>query len=148
MVFVWQISQRILAKSTISIFLKNKEVIKADDVAKGIAIVHSKQWPQIMDEVVKLLLIWIKGKELDGGSISEGIICEKALHSYGNDLSSDEDEGRESFPSFLIKEMYAKFWKVQIFVLKFHSDTMLANKAVHIFNDNSMIHFGKILQRR
>ena len=71
-----------MAKSTISTFLKNKKMIKAADVAKGVAIVHSKQRPQITDEVEKLLLIWIKEKELDGDSISEGIIREKALHIY------------------------------------------------------------------
>ena len=32
-----------------------------------------------MDEFGKLLLIWIKEKELDGDSISEGMICEKVL---------------------------------------------------------------------
>ena len=37
-----------MAKSTISTFLKNTEVIKAADVAKGVTIVHSKQRPQIM----------------------------------------------------------------------------------------------------
>ena len=47
-------------------------------------IVHSKQWPQIMNEVEKLLLIWIKEKEMDGDSISEGIICKKAQHIYDN----------------------------------------------------------------
>ena len=35
-----------------------------------------------MDEGEKLLLIWIK--ELDGDSISEGIICEKALRIYAD----------------------------------------------------------------
>ena len=59
--------------------LKNEEVIKAADVAKGVSIVHSKQRSQIMDEVEKLLLIWRNKKELDGDSISEGIICEKVL---------------------------------------------------------------------
>ena len=43
------------AKSTISIFHRNKEAIKAANVAKGVTIVHSKQRPQIMDEVEKLL---------------------------------------------------------------------------------------------
>ena len=52
--------------------------MKAADVAKGVTIVHSKKRPQIMGEVEKLLLIWIKEKELDGDSINEGIICEKA----------------------------------------------------------------------
>ena len=48
-----------MAKSTNSIFLKNKEAIKAADVAKGLTIAHSKQRSLIMDEVEKLLLIWI-----------------------------------------------------------------------------------------
>ena len=49
-----------MAKSTTSTFLKNKEAMKAADVVKGVTILHSKQRPQIMDEVEKLLLIWIK----------------------------------------------------------------------------------------
>ena len=63
------------AKSAIS----NKEVMKAANVANGVTIVHSKQRPQIMDQVEKPLLIRIKENELAGDSISEGIICEKAL---------------------------------------------------------------------
>ena len=38
--------------------------------------------------------------------------------------------------------------EVQLFVEEYHPDTKLANKAVHIFNDNSMMHFRKILHRR
>ena len=34
--------------------------------------------------------------------------------------------------------------KVQLFVEKHHMDTMLANMAVHIFNDNAMMQFRKI----
>ena len=46
-----------MAKSTISTFLKKKEAIETADVAKGVMIAHSKQRLQIMDKVVKLLLI-------------------------------------------------------------------------------------------
>ena len=45
-----------MANSMISTFLKNKEAMKASDVANGVTIVHSKQRPQIMDEAEKLLL--------------------------------------------------------------------------------------------
>ena len=34
--------------------------MEASDVAKGVTIVHSKQRPQIIDEVEKLLSIWTK----------------------------------------------------------------------------------------
>ena len=40
----------------ISILLRNKKRIMAANVAKGVTIVHSRQRPQIMDEVEKLLL--------------------------------------------------------------------------------------------
>ena len=49
-----------MARSTISTFLKNIDAVMAADVAKGVTIVRSKQRPQIMDEVEKLLLILIK----------------------------------------------------------------------------------------
>ena len=53
-------AQNNMEKSTISTFLKNEEAIQAADVANGETIVYSKQRPQIIDEVEKLLLIWIK----------------------------------------------------------------------------------------
>ena len=43
-----------MAKSTISTILKNKDKVKASDVAKG-SSVFSKQRPQILEEVEKLL---------------------------------------------------------------------------------------------
>ena len=41
-----------------------------------------------------------------------------------------------------------KMGEVQLFVEKYHLGKMLANRAVHIFNDNAMMHFRKIMQRR
>ena len=49
-----------MATSTISTFLKNKETIKAADVVEEVTIINNKKRSQIMDEVEKLLLIWIK----------------------------------------------------------------------------------------
>ena len=69
-----------MAKSTISTFLKNKEAIRAADVAKGVKIDHSMPRLHIVDEVEKLLFIWSKEKELDGDSI----IYEKALRIYAD----------------------------------------------------------------
>ena len=56
---------------------------------------HSKQRPQIVDEVEKLLLIWIKEKELDGDCISESMICEKALHINTNILKETPSTSSE-----------------------------------------------------
>ena len=45
-----------MANSTISTIIKNKEVIKRADVAKGETVI-SKQKPTILEEVKKLLLV-------------------------------------------------------------------------------------------
>ena len=89
-----------MPKSTISTFLKNKDLIKAADVAKGVTLI-SKQRPQIMEEMEKLLLIYIKEKELAGDSISEAFICEKALQIYA-DLEK-ETPGTSSEVAFTFK---------------------------------------------
>ena len=79
-------------------FLKNKKTIKAAEFAKGVSILHSKQRPQIMDEVEKPLQILIT-EELDGDSINEGIICEKAQHIYADLLKETSAEGESGFTS-------------------------------------------------
>ena len=65
-----------MEKLTISTFQKNKDVIKA--AVKGVTSVVSRQRSQKMDKVEKLLLIFIKEKEIAGDSV----ICEKALEIY------------------------------------------------------------------
>ncbi|KAM6459100.1 tigger transposable element-derived protein 1-like [Liasis olivaceus] len=71
-----------MAKSTISTVLKNKDAIKGADVAKGVTTL-TKQRTQVLEEVEKLLLVWLNEKQLAGDSVSEAMICEKArkLHS-------------------------------------------------------------------
>ena len=58
-----------MAKSTISTIVKNKEVIKGADVAKGVTGT-SKQRPPILEEVEKLLLVYINEVQLRGDNIS------------------------------------------------------------------------------
>ena len=50
--------------------------------------------------------------------------------------------------SLLIKEMCAMWGEVQLSVEEHHPGTIVTNRLVHIFNDNAMMHFIKILQRR
>uniref|UniRef100_A0A8C5W8W6 HTH CENPB-type domain-containing protein n=1 Tax=Leptobrachium leishanense TaxID=445787 RepID=A0A8C5W8W6_9ANUR len=71
-----------MAKSTISTILKNKDAIKAADVAKGVTML-TKQRTQVLEEVENLLLVWLNEKQLAGDSVSEAMISEKAwkLHS-------------------------------------------------------------------
>ncbi|XP_023235464.1 major centromere autoantigen B-like [Centruroides sculpturatus] len=75
-----------VAKSTISTIIKNKKAFKAAEVAKGVNVLL-KQRSKVLDEVEKLLLIWINEKQFAGDSVSEAIICEKAKNLYNDVLT-------------------------------------------------------------
>ena len=66
-----------MPKSTVCTILKNKEAIKAADVVKGVTTLTYRR-SKSMEEMEKLLCIWINEKQLTGDVISETIICEKA----------------------------------------------------------------------
>ncbi|XP_076049471.1 putative CENPB DNA-binding domain-containing protein 1 [Oratosquilla oratoria] len=86
-----------MAKSTILSILNNEDIIKEANVAKGVTVLAVNRSP-VIEQVEKLLLVWINEKQLPGDSISETIICEKAklLHddlkrdSPGTSVQSDE----------------------------------------------------------
>lgn len=77
-----------MAKSTISTILKNRDAIKAANVAKGVKILTSRKRSSEVEEVEKLLMIWINEKQLTGDSVSKAVICEKARHLY-SDIKPD-----------------------------------------------------------
>ena len=58
-------------------------MIKAANVAKGIKVI-SEQRPQNIDEVEKLLFVFIDERQMKGDSLSEAFICDKALDIHGN----------------------------------------------------------------
>ena len=72
-----------MPKSTLSTFFKNKKMIKAANVAKGFKVI-SRRRTQIIEEVERLLLVFINEKQLRGDSLREAFICEKALDTYGD----------------------------------------------------------------
>ncbi|XP_076069180.1 putative CENPB DNA-binding domain-containing protein 1 [Oratosquilla oratoria] len=76
-----------MAKSTISSILKNKDIIKEANVAKGVTILAVNR-STIIEQMEKLLLVWINEKQLAGDSISETIMCEKAKRLH-DDLKRD-----------------------------------------------------------
>ncbi|CAH2283064.1 tigger transposable element-derived 1-like [Pelobates cultripes] len=61
-------------------------MMKAIHIAKGVMMV-TKQRPRILEDVEKLLLVWINKKQLAGDTVTEGIICKKAGAWY-NDLKT------------------------------------------------------------
>ncbi|XP_037012857.2 zinc finger MYM-type protein 5 isoform X1 [Artibeus jamaicensis] len=88
-----------MPRTTISTIVRNKEAIKAASVAKGVKSV-SKQRSQTLEEVEKVLYIWINEKELAGDSISEAIICEKARQLHADLLKDKPGTSGESTEVF------------------------------------------------
>jgi hypothetical protein len=58
--------------STVSTVLKEKEELRWIDIAKGVMRV-SKQRPRILEDVEKLLLVWINEKQLAGDTLTENL---------------------------------------------------------------------------
>ncbi|XP_068250721.1 putative CENPB DNA-binding domain-containing protein 1 [Palaemon carinicauda] len=77
--------------STISTIIKQKSAIKSVKPSKWITII-SKRRSTTLQEMERLLLIWIKHKEIVGDTITKTIICEKASAIY-SDLKAAHSQG-------------------------------------------------------
>ncbi|XP_007424618.1 tigger transposable element-derived protein 1-like [Python bivittatus] len=86
---------------TICIILKKKEERRGLDAAEGVTRI-SKQRPRVLEDVEKLLLVWINEKQLAGDTVTENFICEKAKALYTDLISK--------LPVFNYNEM-GLFWK-------------------------------------
>ena len=64
------------------------------------------------------------------------------------EMSSEEEEGREDVPTSLIREICAKWGEVQSFVERYHPDKAVESRSINIFNDNAMCHFRNNLKCR
>lgn len=69
--------------STICTILKNKDKIKDIDAPVGISRISTKR-SHILDNVEKLLLLWINEKQMHGETINQYIICDKAKTIYAD----------------------------------------------------------------
>ncbi|XP_064097446.1 tigger transposable element-derived protein 1-like [Macrobrachium nipponense] len=88
---------------TICTILKQKDAIKSTNPSKGLTIL-SKLCSDIHDEMERLLLIWIKEKQLAGDSVTKTIICEKTRGIY-DDLKGKQaaERGETSTPTETFK---------------------------------------------
>jgi len=69
--------------------------------------------------------------------------------NLAEEMSSEgEEEGKEEFPSSVIKEMCAKWGELQLFVEKSFPNSALGNRSLNMFNDNVMSYYRKVLQKR
>ncbi|KAL7645192.1 UNVERIFIED_CONTAM: hypothetical protein RMT77_003577 [Armadillidium vulgare] len=69
--------------STICTILKDKDKIMKIDASKGVTRISTKR-PRILDDVERLLLVWINEKQIQGLSLNENIIREKAKAIFVN----------------------------------------------------------------
>lgn len=83
--------------STICTILKQKEALKGLTPAKGVSILSKRRSP-VINEMERLLLIWIREKHLAGGAITKAIICEKARAIY-SDLAQDAPSTSSNTPA-------------------------------------------------
>ena len=139
-------------------------------MAKGVTLI-TKQRPNLLEDVNKLLLVWMKEKQLKGDSVCEGITCTKAkaLHVYlvrkAPATSSQDEEAfkasRGWFHKFQkrtgihsvvqhgqIKEVLIMWEIVQHFVEKHHPNKAVSGRCINLSNDNAMPHFRVILRQR
>ncbi|XP_068235700.1 tigger transposable element-derived protein 1-like [Palaemon carinicauda] len=84
-------------------FLCRKDATKSTKNSKGVTIL-SKLRSDIHNEIERLLLTWIKEKQLAEDSMTETIICEKASRIY-NDLEGNQatKKGETSTPAETFK---------------------------------------------
>ncbi|UYV62146.1 hypothetical protein LAZ67_1008015 [Cordylochernes scorpioides] len=87
--------------SMICSVLKRKESIKSVTPAKGLTII-SKLRTSLHENMEKLLMVWVTEKQLQGDTLTQTIICEKARAIYGDLLkqtpqTSIDEASKESF---------------------------------------------------
>ena len=99
-----------MANSMISTILKNKEALKASGVTKGSTVI-SKQRLQILEEVEKIVLIYINEQQLVGDSVSEDGICTKAREVYVDLAKKDPSMNPEEFDFKASRGWFEKFRK-------------------------------------
>ena len=88
-------------------------MIKAVNVVKGSKVI-SKQRPQIIEELEKVLLVFINEKQLKGDSLSEAFIYEKALDIYGDlvkkTLGANSNDFKFNTSRGCFKKFIKKIW--------------------------------------
>lgn len=89
-----------LPKSTICTFLKGKDKLKSQDLAKGVVSLTSFKRPPLLEKVEQLLILWITDMQLKGDSISEALICEKARKIYKDLLDETPSSSKTSPEDF------------------------------------------------
>ena len=137
-----------MPRMTISMVVRRKEAIKAASVAKDVKSV-SKQLSQTLEEVEKLLYIWINEKHLTGDSIPEAIICEKPRQLHVDLLKGKPGRSGESADVFKASHGWFDKFKKRTgipFVVRQPVQTKKLLKAATEFRENAEAK-GSVSQR-
>nr|XP_053642646.1 tigger transposable element-derived protein 2-like [Cherax quadricarinatus] len=143
-----------------SIVAKKKE-IKDAVVAKGVTML-TKMRSLVLEEVEKLLLVWINEKQLAGDTLMTSIICEKARQLH-EDLvkklpanSGDVGEFKASkgwFERFknrtgIHSVIFTMWGKMESFMEKNHPNKVVASHIGNMYSDKVLGHFREVLKSR
>ncbi|XP_066231912.1 zinc finger MYM-type protein 1 isoform X2 [Saccopteryx leptura] len=83
------------SSSTICTILKQKDAIKSANTVKRTTVL-SQLRTNIHEEMEKLLLVWVKEKELAGDTVTETEICKKARIIYSNLKKKEPSTSKEA----------------------------------------------------
>ena len=89
-----------MPRSTITTMIKNKEMIKGANVAKGVAHL-TPQRSQVLEQVEKLLLVWLNDIQHKGDSVAEEMICARAKDLYDKIQVDTPSTSSETPPEFM-----------------------------------------------
>lgn len=133
-----------MSKSTISTILQRKDLYKEASVAKGVTQI-SKSRSTVLDEVERLLLVWINERQMAGDSLSESIICEKA-RDVNADLVKDKPSTSDNGETFRASKGWFHNFKARTGVhsVARHGEAASADKRAA---ENYIHHFETMTQR-
>ncbi|XP_068208326.1 tigger transposable element-derived protein 1-like [Palaemon carinicauda] len=77
-------------QSTIGTIIRNKEAIKASKSSKGMTVLASGRI-SINNEMERLLLLWIKEKEIASDTLTQSVISHKASAIFGDLVKAHRD---------------------------------------------------------
>jgi len=132
-----------MSKSTISTILQRKDLYKEASVAKGVTQI-SKSRSTVLDEVERLLLVWINERQMAGDSLSESIICEKA-RDVNADLVKDKPSSDNGETFHASKGWFHNFKaRTRVHSVARHGEAASADKRAA---ENYIHHFKTMTQR-
>ncbi|XP_067930250.1 tigger transposable element-derived protein 1-like [Watersipora subatra] len=135
-------------QSTIGTIIKNRKAIKASKASKGTTILASQR-TSINDEMERLLLLWIKEKEIAGDTINQPVISHKAMALFDDLVEAQrngEDEGsaQKTPPNFKASHGWYERFKRRTGIrpaIRHEEAASSAKKEV----DNFVKKFGKLI---